>query len=57
MMLIGAVLAAATQGASAGAPAPDPESRPTSPLETVVVTATRGPRAIEDVAGTVTAEK
>jgi len=48
---IGAALAA-SQGAIAATP---PAERSTvGPLETVVVTATRGPRPIEDIAGTVT---
>jgi len=50
---IGAVLAAAVS--SPAAADADPEARASlNPLETVVVTATRGPREKKDVAGTVT---
>jgi hemoglobin/transferrin/lactoferrin receptor protein len=50
---IGAVLASPQ---AHGAAAADPPAG-ANPLESVVVTATRGPRALEDVAGTVTVKK
>lgn len=53
---VGAVLAASNSAHAATAETPQ-EGRNLSPLETVVVTATRGPRAVEDVAGTITVKK
>jgi hemoglobin/transferrin/lactoferrin receptor protein len=50
---IGAILAVA-MGQSAEGQARPPDRPATGPLDTVVVTATRGPRAVEDVAASVT---
>ncbi|MGH8249954.1 MAG: TonB-dependent hemoglobin/transferrin/lactoferrin family receptor [Steroidobacteraceae bacterium] len=49
----GAVLAAAL-GTSTAAERQETGDRAANPLETVVITATRGPRELQDVAGTVT---
>jgi len=50
---IGAILAVA-MGQPAQGQARPPDRPAAGPLETVVVTATRGPRAVEEVAATVT---
>jgi hemoglobin/transferrin/lactoferrin receptor protein len=52
---VGAILAAAQSTAAAEQEFPR-ENSYANPLETVVVTATRGPRATQDVAGTVSAK-